>query len=320
VRQLAPRPHLGVLRAPAGLLACAVATAALAGCGLGAGNAPSAVRLTVTDDFGARPVRSWSAPKVAGQETVMSLLLRNANVGTRYGGAYVSSIEGVGEGEASGQPASWFYYVNGIEGSKGAAATTVHSGDRIWWDRHAWSQTDSVPAVVGSFPEPFLDGIAGRRYPVRVECEDVSGDPCQTVVQRLREAGVPARPAAITTAGDAQTLRVLVGRWSAVDGAPGAQGLARGPRASGVYARFSADGHTLTLLDARGDAARRLGAGGGLIAAVRPGEQPPLWFVTGTDRAGVSAAARAFQAPVLDDRFAVAVTPAGSALGLPVSG
>src|ERR1039458_5183532 len=59
------------------------------GCGLGAGPAPSAVHLTVTRDFGASVVRSWSAPQVRGQETVMSLLMRNATVTTRYGGVFL---------------------------------------------------------------------------------------------------------------------------------------------------------------------------------------------------------------------------------------
>ena len=38
-----------------------------------------------------------------------------------------------------------------------------------------------MPAVVGSFPEPFLNGIGGKRLPVRVECTDVAGSACRTV-------------------------------------------------------------------------------------------------------------------------------------------
>src|SRR5580693_8947935 len=60
-----------------------------AGCGLGAGATPSAIHLTVTEDFGAKPVGPQGPPKVRGQETVLSLLIRNHKVTTRYGGGFV---------------------------------------------------------------------------------------------------------------------------------------------------------------------------------------------------------------------------------------
>jgi hypothetical protein len=180
------------------LAPAAAATAALAlalaavGCGLGAGKAPSAVGLLVTREFGARVVRSWGAPNERGQETAMSLLARNATVSTRFGGGFVQSIDGLAGGRSGGNPVDWFYYVNGIEASKGAASTNVHAGDHIWWDWHDWSATDDIPAVVGSFPQPFLNGIAGKRLPVRVECASVRGYACKTVTARLRAQKVPA--------------------------------------------------------------------------------------------------------------------------------
>src|SRR6202035_432230 len=136
----------------------------LSGCGLGAGRTPGAVQLVITRDFGARVLRQIDAPSVKGEETVMSLLMRNdAAVTTRFGGGFVQSIDGVAGGQEAGQPVDWFYYVNGVEAGLGAAATKLHPGDHIWWDRHDWSQTEHVPAVVGSFPEPFLHGIDGQR-------------------------------------------------------------------------------------------------------------------------------------------------------------
>src|SRR5579862_3065766 len=177
--------------------AVALLVAALAGCGLGAGPAPSAITLTVTRDFGVHAVRMASPPRVHGQETVMSLLMRNATVATRYGGGFVQSVDGSSGGSTGGQPSDWFYYVNGVEAPQGAASTNVHPGDHIWWDLHDWSQSDSVPAVVGSYPEPFLNGIGGKRLPVRIECATVSSVPCQMVSSRLRALGVPAAIAAI---------------------------------------------------------------------------------------------------------------------------
>jgi Domain of unknown function (DUF4430) len=295
-----------------------VAALALSGCGLGAGPAPSAVQLTVTRDFGGAAVRSLSAPHVQGQETVMSLLMRNASVSTRYSGGFVQSIDGLSGGQEGGRPVDWFYYVNGIEAPQGAAARNVRPGDHIWWDRHDWSQTDDVPAVVGSFPEPFLNGLNGKRLPVRVECAVVPGYACRTVTASLRKLGVPAAIAAIGSgAGASQTLRVAVAPWTAVEGDPSVRPIGQGPRTSGVYARFSADGSTLTLLDEDGRATRPLGAGAGLVAATRSGEDAPVWVVTGTDATGVEHAARAVADGALRDHFAVAVTELGAAVPVP---
>ncbi len=302
-----------------GAIAATLAAFALAGCGLGAGSAPTDVNLTVTRDFGAHVVRNWNAPQVRGEETVMSLLMRNATVTTKYGGGFVESIDGRSGGESGGQPQDWFYFVNGIEAPKGAAATNVNQGDRIWWDLHNWSQTDSVPAVVGSFPEPFTTGIDGRRFPLRVECANTTSEPCVTIASRLGKLGVLAPLAAIGPGDEPETLRLLVGPWTAVSGDPAVHAIESGPRSSGVYARFSSDGSTLTVLNERGAVARTLTAGAGLIAATSSSgeEEDPVWVVTGTDEAGVELAARAFDEAALHDRFALALAPGGAMLSVP---
>jgi Domain of unknown function (DUF4430) len=298
----------------------ALGALALGGCGLGAGRAPGAVQLVITRDFGARVLRQIDRPAVKGEETVMSLLMRNdATVTTRFSGGFVQSIDGVAGGQETGQPVDWFYYVNGIEAGMGAAATKLHGGDHIWWDRHDWSQTEHVPAVVGSFPEPFLHGIDGKRVPVRVECASVPGQACRTVTARLRALGVPAAIAAIGGGGAPHTLRVMVGPWLSVQGDLATQNILAGPRASGVYARFAKNGRTLTLLDQDGGASSTLLSGAGLIAATRYGEDAPVWVVTGTDAAGTDLAARALDPAVLHNRFAVALTASG-ALPLPQKG
>jgi hypothetical protein len=279
---------------------------ALTGCGLGAGSKPSGTKLTITQDFGAKPVREIEAPKVAGDETVMRLLQRNAKVSTRYGGGFVQSIDGLAGG--GGHPVDWFYYVNGVEAPRGAASTTLRAGDRVWWDRHDWSGAMRVPAVVGSFPEPFLHGIDGKRLPVRVECVAPGSDPCKRVASRLASYEVPVATGGLLTSSVEKTLRVLVGPWSALRNDHSINGLERGPKASGVYARLAPSGRTITTLDANGDTVRTLGAGTGLVAATATEDKPPVWVVTGTDDAGVASAVRAFEEGTLDRRFALAVS------------
>jgi hypothetical protein len=290
---------------------------ALAGCGLGPGPVPTGVHLAVTRDFGAQVLTKTSAPKANGAETAMSLLLRNDKITTKYGGGFVESIDGHSGGEAGGDPTDWFYYVNGLEAPKGAAATDVHPGDHIWWDLHDWSQTDEVAAVVGSYPEPFLNGTEGKRLPVRVECAAAQSAPCRTVIARLRALGVPAAVAAIGSGAEPDALQVVVGRWTAVHGDPSVTGIESGPRTSGVYARFAPNGQTLTLLGGDGSTTATLTAGAGLVAATKDDEGAIVWVVAGTDEAGVARAAQAFDASSLENHFALAVTSTGAQLPVP---
>jgi hypothetical protein len=298
--------------------AAAIMVAALAGCGLGPGPVPEGVHLAVTRDFGAHLLTQTGAPRVVGTETVMSLLLRNDKVTTKYGGGFVESIDGLSGGqETGGDPLDWFYYVNGIEAPKGAAATNVHQGDHVWWDLHDWSQTDDVPAVVGSFPEPFLNGTEGKRLPVRVECAAAQSAPCRKVIERLRALGVPAAVAAIGSGAEPDALQVVVGQWTAVHGDPSVTSIESGPRASGVYARFASNGQMLTLLGGNGNTTATLTAGAGLIAATKDVESAIVWVVTGTDEAGVQRAAQAFDTSALQNHFALAVTSTGAQMPVP---
>ena len=65
---------------------------------------------------------------------------------------------------------------------------------------------------------------------------------------------------------------------------------------------------------------RTLGAGAGLVAATRVGEDQPVWAITGTDDAGVAAAVRAFKAQTLKSHYAVAVEGGGQPIPVPLVG
>ena len=295
-------PRLRSLALPA-----VAAVLTLAGCGLGAGEGTKGTTLTVTLDFGERVLLDSDAPRTDGQDTVMRLLQRNAKVTTRYGGGFVQSIDGKGAVQGA-QPVDWMYYVNGIEAPEGAAATQVHDGDRVWWDRHTWAATQHIPAVVGSFPEPFVHGIGGKRYPVLVECATIGSAPCTAVSKRLGSLGVVSATNRIGSSFTQHTIRILVGPWEAVRSDPGARRIEDGPAASGVFATPSKDGTSITVLHGDGSRARVLGPGSGLVAATAVADQPPTWVVTGTDAAGQLAAAGALEESALKDRFALAIS------------
>jgi hypothetical protein len=296
------------LRTRVTVAAAALALAAtVSGCGLGTGQTPSGASLLVTQNFGAQTILQTSRPKVTGADTVMRLLERNASVTTRYGGGFVESIDGRSGGSEDGQPDDWFYYVNGVQAGKGAAATKVHSGDHIWWDRHIWGATESIPAVVGAYPEPFVDGYGGTQYPTRVECTQTSSKACTGVYDALARQGVIDGLGCLDCAEYNLSLRVLVGPYSTLVDDATADLLEQGPSTSGVYARFIDGGRKLELLNQIGEIVKTLGPGAGLVAATRLRGAPPVWFVTGTDYAGVAAAEAAFTAGTLDGHFAVAV-------------
>jgi len=291
------------------LLAVVVAgsTAITTACGIGAGATPTGAALLVTQGFGVQTLLQSRAPKVSGADTVMRLLERNATVTTRYGGGFVESIDGRSGGTQNGQPDDWFLYVNGVQTGKGAAATKVHDGDHIWWDRHVWAATENIPAVVGSFPEPFLDGYGGTHYPIRVECTQPHTKACDKVYGTLGADQIVVGLGCLDCAAYNKSLRVVVGPYSTLAIDRTADLLRGSPSASGVYARFVDGGHKLELLGQTGQVVKTLGPGAGLIAATRMNGAPPVWFVTGTDAAGVAAAVQAFNAGTLDGHFAVAI-------------
>lgn len=284
--------------------------AGLAGCGLGAGERETDARVLVTRDFGKEQLGGRIVQDVPSSETAMRLTERSFNVKTRYGGGFVQSIDGLAGGREGGRPVDWFIYVNGVESDQGAGDVDIHEGDRIWWDHHDWGATPHIPAVVGSYPDPFAHGAEGKRYPVVLECagaDDAVEAACSEVSKRLAADGVIAGRQRPGTGTGAKTLRVIVGTWSDIGGDAALAQVDRGPVASGVYARFEDSGRSLVLLDQTGEDARTLGAGAGLVMATRYEDQVPTWAITGTDPAGVAAAARALDEQRLASHFALAV-------------
>jgi hypothetical protein len=282
------------------------------GCGLGPGSGVGTADLTVTREFGAVKVTE-SSREANESDTVMRFLEDENEVGTRYGGGYVKSIDGVSESERGGHPYDWFFFVNGIESPIGAAEASVDGGERIWWDNRDWSASEHVPAVVGSWPAPFTTGWEGHDPVVAVECEG-GGAACGTVTAALEKEGVKI------AAGSPQgAIRVLVGPWSRLRSDQAAGLVEDGPAESGIYADFERSGGAWELrgLDENGKKARGFGSETGLVAATRRYEGPPVWLVTGGTGGAVRAAAGALETADLRDHYAVA-SAAGAVTPLPL--
>jgi hypothetical protein len=301
----------------AALLLCLL----VAGCGFGEGATRGDVTLTVTRDFGSERLHEGVDQERANEgDTVMRLLQANYDVETRYGGGFVQEVDGIAGGREDGRRADWFYYVNGIEAPIGAAERRVTAGERVWWDHHRWEAAQRVPAVVGSFPEPFLTGLEGKRFPVKLVCVGDDADrACDEVEERLQDTGVKAvSRSVIQQSPGEEVLRVFVGRWAEVRNDGVTRRLERGPSATGVFAQPTSAGDAIALLDGNGETVRTLRAGGGLVAATSVEGQAPTWVVTGTDEVGLAAAAAAVSEERLTEHFALAVE-GGTDVPLPVT-
>ncbi|HMI80474.1 MAG TPA: DUF4430 domain-containing protein, partial [Solirubrobacterales bacterium] len=202
-------------RSTAVAMALLLAALAAAGCGLGPGADVGSVELTVTREYGAAPVLRRTV-EARESDTVMRVLEANAEIATRFGGGFVHSIDGVAEGQRDGDPYDWFFYVDGVESPVGATEVDLRGGERIWWDYRNWSATNHVPAVVGTWPAPFSDGIEGKQHPVVVECRE-AGSACQMTRRALEGEGVT-----IASESSQDAIRVLVGPWQSLRDDPAA--------------------------------------------------------------------------------------------------
>lgn len=326
-------------RGTAVAIALLLAALATAGCGIGPGAGRGDVELTVTRDYGSEVVLSQPVDDVTESDTVMRALDRKAEITTRYGGGFVQSIEGLEAERRRGDSFDWFFYVNGVESAVGAADYELRGGERIWWDYREWSEAMRVPAVVGSWPQPFAGGYEGEKRPVAVECMG-GGEACAEVRGRLEAAGAEMTSADGTKTSAMPTesahrpaggaIRVLVGPWGRVREDPAAAQIENGPGISGVFADFrsavpypqiagkrNSGRFELLGLDAGGRAVRAFGPHAGLVAATRRYDAPPVWVVTGGTAAGVRAAADLLDAADLRDHYAVA-TEGGEGTSLPL--
>ena len=199
-----------------------------AGCGQGASQPPAgpdAAIVLVTRDFGSTTL---TQARAAPGQSALNALRRSAKVGTSYGGRFVESINGVEGNKSDGW--DWLYFVNGIDPGVGAADTTLHAGDREWWDYRYWKDFIGVPAVIGAWPEPFVHGLDGKRPQVQVQGPACAGQLSDALEQAGARVGDGTAPFDVRVATFDEVL-VAADRL-------GALGVHRAPgrrRASHVY-------------------------------------------------------------------------------------
>ena len=249
----------------------------------------------------------------------MRLLQRKFEVETRYGGGFVQEIDGVGGGRRGGRPVDWFFYVNGIEAEtrrRGAPARArrprVVGPPRL-------GRRDARPRRRRLLPRAVRVGLEGQAGAGADRLRRERAARVREVQKRLEDAGakVGGHVDDRLAGGRAACCACSSGRWAEVRRDPAARRSRAGRRSPASSRCRRRRGDRLELLDARGARVRTLGAGSGLVAATSFHDQQPTWVVTGTDAAGVAAAAAALDETRLRDHFAVAIED-GRELPLPL--
>jgi hypothetical protein len=254
--------------------------------------AASVARLVISQNFGAHVLRT---AQVAPGQSVMAALQGAATVSTTYGGRFVQAIDGTAGSQKRGE--DWLYFVNGVEADVGASDWKLRSGDTTWWDYRRWHAYPHVPAVVGSWPEPFVHGV--RTAPTAVAADAPLDAP-------LRAAGAPVggkadAPYRVLVGAD-RDLRAKDADWRTAANQPRIYGLTAWINGAAAV-RFNADGNdNVVVPGGQAVAAATATAGGGVVLAV-----------TGVDAASAQAAAAAIAGDpgVLAHRYAVVFDGAG---------
>jgi hypothetical protein len=246
--------------------------------------------LAVTQDFGTRPLLE---ARVAPGQTVMTALRGVAKIDTRYGGRFVQSIDGISGSLRRAR--DWTYFVNGLEARVGASDVTLHAGDRVWWDFHPWADLPTVPAVVGSFPEPFVHGTGRPAARVQVQGSEA-------LAAALRRDGA-------RTGSAAARWRVLVGSDAVLRGDAAYRRATGAPLEQGVTVSMR-DGQVVGYVG--GGRLAPLPAARAAIFAIRTGGGATL-YVAGVDTRAATAAARELAAHpgITRHRYAIALDATG---------
>jgi len=260
------------------------------------GDEPAIVTVVVTGDFGRELILAEEIEIGEGTDA-MAALQTVAGVETKYGGGFVKAINGLESQEAS--QLDWFYYINGISLSLGAKDYFLSDGDVEQWDLRDWSYRQFVPAIIGAFPQPFLNGVRGEAKPTAVVYDEPFAEEAGALAAKLEEWGV-----AEVTLNGAEALSEAIKEQSNLIIVGGAESglileLNELRQKLGFFACM--EGGKITALDEKGNPAGEHGAGYGLIQATQNPWNPKgvgsgenvVFMVTGTDENGVRSAANA---------------------------
>ncbi len=274
------------------------------------------VRIMATRDCGRELLFDTTFPVDAGI-TAMDALKKAAQVETKYGGGFVNSINGLSSeyGSANSKKKDWFFYINGILSNVGAGDYKLRQGDIEHWDFRDWSYQQFVPAIIGSYPQPFLSGFTSEAIPTVVACESMFQKEAESLQDNLKQAGVTQISAVSSEAlsresREQNNLIIIAGLQNSL-----ISELNSLHKKLGFFA-YSENGKVV-VLDVAGNLSKEYGRNCGLIQATQNPWNPDgigagesaVWMITGTDPGGVRSAVSALinNRNDLDQAFAVII-------------
>lgn len=261
---------------------------------------PDQVRVIATRDFGKELIFDKTV-QIDAKATAMDALQKAAQVETKYGGGFVSSIDGISSeyGGADSKKKDWFFYINGMVSNVGAGDYVLKEGDIEHWDFRDWSYQQFVPAIIGSYPQPFLSGFRTSVSPTLVVYEATFHKEAESLVDDLKQMGV-SQVSAVSAdqlskgSQEQSNLIIIAGPQNSL-----ILELNRLHKKLGFYAHIE-DGKVV-VLDSAGKLSKQYDRDCGLIQATQNPWNPQgigagesvVWMITGTGANGVRSAANA---------------------------
>lgn len=245
------------------------------------------ITISLTRDFGDTALDHREVELQPGW-SLMDYMQSEYQVTTGFGGGFITGIEGLESASGAEGNFDWFFFVNGAVAMIGADQLKPAPSDVVWWDYHRWADAASPTAVIGCYPQPFVNReviiLANPAYQEMVEdCQralTAQGAGPVTVVKLAKGSAHLNRPEAPV---------IVIGTWSELEKityfSKWNQAFAR--NGSGIHFID----HGVELLAADGKVRQTMGEGTGVIVASSTGQEDnPLWLVAGVDEQGVKEA------------------------------
>ncbi len=252
------------------------------------------IRLWITRDYGQEAILQQAAILEPGS-TLMDLMQAKCTLKTKYGGGFIDSINGLKSSAAllSGGREDWFYYVIGIWHDVGGLDYSLNGGETIWWDYHVWQGGSTNSAVIGSYPEPFLNGYQGQVRPTTIMCPADSLEAGSSLEKALKARGVKqieVMELQEEVLNNPPGPILVLGEWASLEPVDYLDKLNQAYQRNGMGIHFNEN--SMQIFNSQGKVAMNLEEGAGVIVATGKGlgDSCPLWLVSGTDSSGFTQA------------------------------
>jgi hypothetical protein len=256
---------------------------------------PPLVILTITQNYG-RDIIFKEEVKIKENYTVLDVLNENVDLGTDYGGGFVSSIEGIEStfGGPSGIKEDWFYYINGICADVGAVDYELADGDEIWWDYHKWEGMNSAnSSVVGMYPEPFVNGYRNKTKSVNIFYGDENIQEAKNLKDSLMDLGsneINVLEIEKELIKNREAPTILIGQWNEIKKLDYIKDLNENYQKTGTY--FFYNNTNLELMNSKYETMKIVEKKYATINSYGEGlgDKTPLWIISGNSTESIKKA------------------------------